>query len=152
MKSVLDFLCGILMTMFWIFRIVIAALITLEIEIPISIQYLNIEIFILFVTLLCIILVFKGKSFGGILYFIMYIGYYGYDLVNIVNTNSISINGLSVIIDFFAIFIAVFAIFNIMINKVTGMSKKSNTEWFYKNKDYDRKLDERADKNKYKFY
>ena len=32
-----------------------------------------------------------------------------------------------------------------------GSTRDKKTDWFYTNKDYDRKLDDRADKNQYKF-
>ena len=47
--------------------------------------------------------------------------------------------------------IPIAAFFDVLLDK----SRKANpvdkqTDWFYKNKDYDRKLDERADKNQYR--
>ena len=49
-----------------------------------------------------------------------------------------------------ALVIPVAALFDVLVDK----SRKVNpvdkqTDWFYKNKEYDRKLDERADKNQY---
>lgn len=152
MESVLDFLCGIFMTMFWIFRIVIAALVFLEIEVPISIPYLNVEIVILFITLICILCVFKRKMVGGIIYFLMYAGYFGFDLFNIIRSNGVASNIASVGTDFIAIILAAMIILNIIISKMTKISRKNNTDWFYDGKQYDRKLDERADKNNYRIY
>lgn len=50
-----------------------------------------------------------------------------------------------------ALVIPVAALFDVLVDK----SRKVNpvdkqTDWFYKNKEYDRKLDERADKNQYR--
>ena len=152
MESVFDFLCGILMTMFWIFRLVIAALVFLELELPITITYLYIEIIVLFVTLICIICVFKRKILGGLLYFLMYAGYFGFDLYNIVKENAVSTNILAVGMDFIAIVLAAIVVLNIILSKTMRISRKNNTEWFYGGKQYDRKLDERADKNNYRIY
>ena len=152
MESVFDFLCGILMTMYWLFRIVIAALVFLEIEIPISITYLNIEIIVLFVTLICIICVFKRKVLGSFLYFLMYGGYFGFDLYNIIKENAVSTSIPTVGMDFIAIILAAVVLLNIILSKTMRIARKNNTEWFYGGKQYDRKLDERADKNNYRIY
>lgn len=152
MESVFDFLCGILMTMFWIFRIVIAALVFLGIEMPVSIPYLNVEIIILFVSLICIISVFKRFVLGSILYFVMYGGYFGFDLYNIIKENAISMSIGSVAMDFIAIMLAAIVVLNVILSKTMKISKKNDTEWFYGGKQYDRELDERADKNNYRIY
>lgn len=49
------------------------------------------------------------------------------------------------------IVIPIAAFFDVLLDK----NRKANpidkkTDWFYKNKEYDRKLDERADKNQYR--
>ena len=41
---------------------------------------------------------------------------------------------------------------DIFLNKERkGSTKDKKTDWFYDNEEYTRKLDERADKNQYKF-
>lgn len=150
MESVFDFLCGILMTMFWIFRIVVAALIFLEIELPITIPYLTVEIVILFITLICIICVFKRKIVGSFLYFFMYCGYFGFDLYNLYKEGLIKTSLPNVAFDFIAIILAAIIMLNIILSKTMKIAKKNNTDWFYGGKEYDRELDERADKNNYR--
>ena len=152
MESVFDFLCGIIMTMFWIFRLVISALVFLEIDIPITIPYLTIEIVTLFVTLICIICVFKRKILGSLLYFVMYFGYFGFDLFNIYKNGQIATSTANVAFDFIAIILATIIIMNVILSKVMRINKKNDTEWFYGGKQYDRELDERADKNNYRIY
>ena len=152
MESVFDFLCGIFMTMFWIFRIVIAALVFLDIEMPVTIPYLTIEIVVLFVTLVCIICVFKRKILGSFLYFIMYSGYFGYDLFNLYKDGAIATSTANVGFDFIAIILASIIILNVILSKALRISRKNNTDWFYGGEQYDRKLDERADKNNYRIY
>ena len=44
------------------------------------------------------------------------------------------------------------SVMDIFLNKDRkGSTKDKKTDWFYTNEQYDRKLDERADKNQYKF-
>ena len=152
MESVFDFLCGIMMTLFWIFRLVIAALVYLKIDIPITIPYLTIEIVMSFVTLVCIVCVFKRKIFGSIFYFVMYVAYFGYDLFVIYKDRLIDAKIENVAFDFVAITLAVVIMLNVLLSKVVRINKKKNTEWFYEGEQYDRNLDERADKNNYRIY
>ena len=51
-----------------------------------------------------------------------------------------------------AIFIAFLNSIDLVFFKHRKSVNKKKTEWFYKNKDYDRNLDERADKNNYRIY
>ena len=58
---------------------------------------------------------------------------------------------MGILFEFFGLILAIFAIFDVLLDK----NRKAHpvdkqTDWFYKNKDYDRKLDERADKNNYR--
>ena len=55
MESVGDFLCGIFMTMYWIFRLIVTAISYLQIEFPFECINTNAEILLLFLTLICII-------------------------------------------------------------------------------------------------
>lgn len=50
------------------------------------------------------------------------------------------------------VIIPLLTLLDIAINKNRkGSTKDEKTDWFYQNKEYDRKLDERADDNQYKF-
>ena len=47
--------------------------------------------------------------------------------------------------------LAIAALFDVLLDKNRkAHPTDKKTDWFYKNKDYDRKLDERADKNNYR--
>ena len=83
MRSLYSWFLVILMIIFWIFRIVIAFTASLDADIGIEPIDLNIEIILLFVTLVSIIFVIKRKIFGGILYLISYSGYFGIYLFRI---------------------------------------------------------------------
>ena len=58
---------------------------------------------------------------------------------------------MTTLIELFGLGLAVAGMFDVLLDKsrkANPMDKK--TDWFYKNKDYDRKLDDRADKNNYR--
>jgi hypothetical protein len=152
MESVVDFLCGIFMTMFWLFRIVITALTYLGIEFTFASANVSLEIILLFVTLICIICVFKRNAIGSLAYFFMYIAYFGYDLYN-QNSNGIGAdNSINIMIDFVAIILASLILLNVILSKTMKISKKQKTEWFYENEKYSKETDSRDDKNNYRIY
>ena len=92
---------------------------------------------------------------GALLYLISYWGYFGMYIYNIL-TNIENI----VMVDYINIFVSAIGIllpFIIFIdigfsqsNKKTS-NKTKKTDWYYQNEKFDRKYDERADKNQYKF-
>lgn len=152
MESIGDFLCGIFMTMYWGFRIIVTALSYLQIDFPFTSINLNAEILLLFLTLVCIICVFKRVTIGGIIYFVAYWAYFGPDIYTRIQ-GGITPDALAgVMIDFIAIILATSVVLNIIWSKTRKTSKKKDTEWFYGEEKFDRQLDERADKNNYKLY
>lgn len=152
MDSVGDFLCGIFMTMFWIFRIIVTALSYLQIEFMFTSTNVNLEIGLLFLTFVCIICVFKRITLGGLVYCIAYCAYFGPSLYENITAGITPENRILVLIDFFAIILACVVLLNIIMSKTRKVSNKHDTEWFYKGEQYDRQLDERADKNNYRIY
>lgn len=152
MESVGDFLCGIFMTMYWIFRIIVTALSYLQIEFPFVSINTNAEILLLFLTLICIICVFKRVTIGGIIYFIAYCAFFGPDLYTRIQAGVTPDTISNIIVDFLAIALALMVLLNIILSKTKKVSNKKNTDWFYQGEKYDRELDERADKNNYRIY
>lgn len=155
MKSLASYLLVMFMAMFWAFRIVVAFTFTLGIEIGFEPLSLNIEIILLFVTLLCMILVIKRKLLGALIYLISYGMYFGVDLYNnvmpIIDGSANLMSYTSTMISFIAMIIPIAVLFELLLDKnrkAHPVDKK--TDWFYKNEQYDRKLDERADKNNYR--
>ena len=108
MESLGDFLCGIFMIMFWIFRIIVTALTYLQIEFPFASINMEIEIVLLFVTLVCIICVFKRVTLGGILYFITHWAYFGYDLYINIQAGTVQTNMYPVMAAFIGIILSAF--------------------------------------------
>lgn len=157
MKNLSTYLVAIFMIMFWIFRIMFAVTNTLGIDIGFTIPNYNMEVVLLFITLLSIVLIIKRKILGALLYLITYGWYFGMPLVNgillVVSPEAtfdiniyvdIAVNAIGVILP-------LFALFDLLLDKnrmAHPVDKK--TDWFYKNEQYDRKVDERADKNNYR--
>ena len=58
---------------------------------------------------------------------------------------------MSTLFELFALGLALAALFDVLLDKNRkAHPTDKKTDWFYKNKDYDRKLDDRADKNNYR--
>lgn len=156
MKSVGSYLLVFFMVMFWLFRIIVAFTATMGLNFAFEPLNQNIEIILLFVTMLCLILIVKRKLIGAIIYLIGYGMYFGVDIYNIVtkimNGASIEITQYaSILISFIGIILPIFILFELLLDKnrkAHPVDKK--TDWFYANEQFDRKMDERADKNNYR--
>lgn len=156
MKSLSSWLLVMFMGMFWIFRIIVAF----------QAQYgetfggfivfnSTVEIALLFVAILCMILVLRRNWIGGIIYLVSY-GYYfgGYIFSNITSEGEMSAAVMqNIFVSAIGVIIAFCVFFDLMVNKLRKRDPKDKkTDWFFQNKEYDRKLDDRADKNQYRNY
>ena len=157
MKKFSTYLLVMFMIVFWIIRI----LITVEAEFGknfMGITPINriFEIVILFATLLCVILIVKRKIVGSLLYLTLHAIYFGGDI-----TNKISIITRGDTQTFYQNIELIFSMLGIilplavLIDLLLDENRKNNprdkkTDWFYKNEQFDRKIDERADKNNYR--
>ncbi len=157
MRSVASYLLLLFMVIFWIFRVIVAFTNSIGVDIGFIPMNMEIEIVLLFVTLLCIILVGKRKLIGAIIYLISYAMYFGVDfygiIINLINGQNQVIDYTKAMASFIGIIIPIAVFFSLLIDKNRRehpVDKK--TDWFYKNEQYDRKLDERADKNNYRNY
>ena len=158
MRSVSSYLLICFMVMFWVFRIVVAFTTSMGIEIGFEPLDMNMEIILLFVTLLSIVLVAKNKLIGGLIYVISYGMYFGVDLYNtvikLIDGATLTLTqGSNLLISFIGVVIPIAVLFSLLIDKnrmVHPVDKK--TDWFYKNEEFDRKMDDRADQNQYRNY
>lgn len=139
---------------FWIFRIAVALLYTNQEAFPIIPLNMTVEIVVLFITFACIILMAKRKMLGAVIYLITQCAYFGVDgyksLQTIVEGTPTSSTYISLMIAVIAVIIPILSIMDIGL-KTGKKSGDKKTEWFYGNPDYERKFDDRADKNQYKF-
>lgn len=157
MKNLSTYLVVMFMIMYWIFRIVLAVTNTIGIDMGITIPNYNMEIALLFITIVSIVLVIKRNIIGSLLYLLSYTLYFGTPLFNgimavVSSDGSFDINSYTTLfVNALGIVIPLFVLFEMLIEKnrmAHPVDKK--TDWFYKNEEYDRKLDDRADKNNYR--
>lgn len=154
MKNLTTYLFVIFMAMFWFFRIIVAICYNMGIEFITTPTDLNFEIILIFLTFVAMILVVKRSVLGAIIYLIGNGLYFGTNIYNImVSTNNGVLTSYSdIAIALLGIILPLLILFDLLLDKnrkAHPVDKK--TDWFYKNNEFDRKLDERADKNHYKF-
>lgn len=157
MRSMPSYLLLIFMVMFWIFRIVVAFTTSLGMSIGFSPLNMNIEIILLFVTMLSIGLVGKRKLIGALTYLISYGAYFGMDLYNtimgIIQGSTTLTDYTNATVSFIGVILPIAVFFNMLIDKNrTNHPVDKKTDWFYKNEEYDRNIDQRADQNEYRNY
>lgn len=159
MKKFSTWLLVMFMVMFWVFRIIVTLTSELNIDFG-GIVPLNkeMEIALLFAFLICVILVVKRNLIGGLLYLLLYGMYFGVYLFN--NINSIiaadqTMQSVGVYMNTFISLIGMIIPIAVLLDLLADKGRKNNpkdkkTDWFYNNEDFDRKMDERADKNNYR--
>ena len=159
MKKISTWLLVIFMIIFWIFRVIVTLASELNIDFA-GIVPLNreMEIALLFAFLICVMLVTKRNIIGGLLYLLLYGMYFGVDLFNnvkIIIAAEETIKSTSAYMNTFISLIGMIIPIAVLLDLLADKSRKNNpkdnkTDWFYNNEDYDRKMDERADKNNYR--
>ena len=114
------------------------------------------EIVLLFAFLLCAALVIKRKLLGALIYLTLHAIYYGGDITDKINilTRGETLTmaqSTDLIFSLIGIILPLAVLIDLLLDrgrKEHPVDKK--TDWFYKNEQYDRKLDDRADKNNYR--
>lgn len=156
MKTFANWMLLIFMFMYWALRVAVTYTYALGKEfIATPIDYTT-EIVILFVTLICMILVAKRQIVGGFIYVVVYFAYFGVSLFKQImpalKTGELNISaGMDAFLSAIALILSLLVFIDLLGDKTKRPDDKK-TEWFFKNKDYDRQIDERADKNNYKLY
>lgn len=160
MKNLSSYLLAMFMVMFWGFRILVALKAGTEESFGGFIAFnTNIEIILLFVTLISFTFIVRRKMIGAIIYLISYGYYFGGYIVStvlplLIEGTSLSMEVLqNTAVCFIALIIAICTFFDIAIEKVKrNKYTDSKTDWFFEDKNTDRKLDDKADKNQYRIY
>ncbi len=155
--SMFSYLLTILGIVFWIFRTIITIMYTNGANFMIQPLNSALEIALIFATIPCMLLVLKRNIIGAAFYMAIYVSYFGTAIYNSINSISDN-NGLAVadsaelMLAIVGVVIPVLTFIDILLNKnrkaIIGGNNK--TDWYYKNDQYDRQYDERADKNQYK--
>lgn len=153
--SMFSILASLFAVVFWIIRVVTAFTSSMGMEFILQPLNLQVEIILLFVTLGCLILIYRRSLIGALVYLIAHVGYYGVYLYNLLQNveEIVSVDYLNVAVSAIGILLP----FIIFIDIGMGQSDKKttnktkSTDWYYQNEEFDRKYDERADRNQYKF-
>ena len=155
MKNLSSWLIAIFAFMFWAFRVITTVMYSLGNEFAAVPMDMTMEIVLLFVTFICICFITKRNLISACIYLVahgLYYGYYLYQNIMGILGGAESMNSyLSMLIAFIGVLIPIAAFFDVLLDK----NRKAHpvdkqTDWFYKNKEFDRKMDERADKNQYR--
>lgn len=154
MKKMSSWLLTIFIIMFWVFRVIVAFTYSMAIDFPIKPMDFNVEMVLLFVNFFAILLIVGRKLLGGIIYVISNIYYFGLYALSFVSTTS-PVMDINAVINIFIAGVALVLSIGISLDLALNQDRHEgkddkNTHWFYKNEKFDRKLDERADKNQYK--
>ena len=157
MKQLSSILSLLFAGLFWVFRVVLAYTTATGKDMGFPIQDFNIEVILLFVTLILLVFIYKRNIIAAIIYLLVYAGYFGPQLFNAIMTIA-STEGMSdiytydtIIASAIGIAVALFAFLSILADRNrSAHPTDKKTDWFYKNEEYDRKLDDRADKNNYR--
>ena len=155
MKNFSSWLIAMFAFMFWGFRMIGTVLYSIGNEFMFAPSNMTMEIALLFITFICICFMVKRKLLAAVIYLICHFVYYGPTFIShfmqiVDNTLSMDLY-MTTLFEFFALVLSVAAVFDVLLDKNRkAHPTDKKTDWFYKNKDYDRKLDERADKNNYR--
>ena len=159
MKNFSTWMLVMFMIMFWVFRVIVALGAELNWDLG-GIEPLNqqMEIILLFVTLVSLLLVVKRKIIGGLLYLLSYGMYFGIDLVNnaqnlltAMETQTDVNTYINLFMSLIGMIIPIAVMLDLLMDKGRrNHPKDKKTDWFYDNEEFDRKMDDRADKNNYR--
>ncbi len=156
MKSFASWMLIMIVGLFWIFRVVVLFTSSMGMEFIVQPISEETEMLLLFITIICIVLIAKRKMAGAIIYLLTYWVYFGMDaiqrVISMINGNTGLQTTVATVSSLIGILLPLFVLIDILLDKgrkTSGGNKQ--TDWFYKNKQFDRELDERADKNHYKF-
>ena len=161
MKNFSTWMLVMFMAMFWLLRIVVAVTHEMGGDFG-GMQPINqtMEIILLFVVLVCMLLIIKRKMVGALIYLLAYGLYFGADLMTGITTmlgttpeitTSSMGSYLNLFVSLIGIVIPIAVLFDLLLDKNRKANPKDKkTDWFYKNEQFDRKMDDRADKNNYR--
>lgn len=155
MTSLFSYLLTFLGIAYWFFRAIATLLYQLQVEFFATPINVTAEIMVLFATLPCIVLVVKRNIVGAAAYLAIYATYFGTALyeaylgVQATGLDLVSSSNMLCIV--IGVIIPLLTFLDILFNKHRTLGNgTSKGDWFYKNENFDRDFDERADRNQYK--
>lgn len=155
MKNFSSWLIAMFAFMLWGVRLIGTVLYSIGTKFVFEPTNMAMEVALLFITFICICFIIKRKLLASIIYLAGHLIYYGPTFLNHImgimdGTLDVSMY-MGVLIEFVALLIPIAAVFDVLLDKNRkAHPTDKKTDWFYKNEEYDRKLDDRADKNNYR--
>ena len=111
----------LLAIIFWILRAISCYCLQMGMEFIVQPLDFNLEIFLLFIAVLCFILIAKRKWLGAILYIVAYEGYFGVDVFNTFVKNaaeSFTLNQYTnIMFSIFGMLLPLFVLFDLLFDK-----------------------------------
>jgi len=155
MKNLSSWLIAMFAFMFWGYRVAETVMFSIGKTLVASPIDMTMEIVILFITFICICLIIKRNLLAVCIYGVCHAFYYGVyiyqNIATVFEGTSTIENYMTLFISLIALSLAGAAFFDVLLDKSRKANPKDKqTDWFYKNEQFDRKLDERADKNQYR--
>ena len=149
--ELLSYMVNMFAIMFWLFRVYVALMVSSGSEIQFTTPGLELEITVIFITLISIFMIFKRNLIFASIYLGTYFAFFTYGIALMngnISTNKQLLNAMVMIA---GIIIAILNFLDVMFNKNRkGSTKDNKTDWFYATDKYEREYDERADRNQYK--
>ena len=158
MVSVTSWLLAFFTAIFWFFRIVLTVATQDGNDFGGFIVFnTTMEIAVIFITLACFLLVLRRNIWGGIIYLVSYCIYFGSYIFSSFIPAFISGESLDMVViqntfvALLGIILALCTVIDIAVQKTKAKHFTDNkTDGYFNNDKYDRKMDERADKNQYR--
>lgn len=149
--ELLSYMVNMFAIMFWLFRIYVALMVSSGSEIQFTTPGLELEITVIFITLISIFMIFKRNLIFASIYLGTYFAFFTYGIALMNGNISTNKQLLNVMVMIAGIIIALLNFLDVMFNKNRkGSTKDNKTDWFYATDKYEREYDERADRNQYK--
>lgn len=149
--ELISYMVNMFAIMFWLFRVYVALMISGGSEIPFTTPGIEMEIVVIFITLISIFMIFRRNLIFASIYLGTYFAFFTYGIALMngnISTNTQLLNAMLMIL---GILIALLNFLDVMFNKNRkGSTKDNKTDWFYATDKYEREFDERADRNQYK--
>ena len=149
--DLISYMVNMFAIMFWLFRVYVALMISGGSEIPFTTPGIEMEIAVIFITLISIFMIFRRNLIFASIYLGTYFAFFTYGIALMngnISTNTQLLNAMLMIL---GILIALLNFLDVMFNKNRkGSTKDNKTDWFYATDKYEREFDERADRNQYK--
>ena len=149
--ELISYMVNMFAIMFWLFRVYVALMISGGSEIPFTTPGIEMEIAVIFITLISIFMIFRRNLIFASIYLGTYFAFFTYGIALMngnISTNTQLLNAMLMVL---GILIALLNFLDVMFNKNRkGSTKDNKTDWFYATDKYEREFDERADRNQYK--